>query len=182
MAIGLVVVDRITAALSSEFQFGAHFASGSRAMSKHLTTLRQIARVMDDAVRVPGTDFRIGLDAILGLFPGLGDVAGGLTTAYTIVVAQQMGAPKAVLLRMLWNVLVDTVVGSVPVLGDVFDAAYRANRRNVNLVEKYSLAPTETERSSKGFVAVLLIGLALIVIGGITVTYLLVRALWQLIF
>ena len=151
-------------------------------MANSLTTLRNLARVMDDAVRVPGTDFRIGLDAILGLFPGLGDVAGGLTTAYTIVAAQRMGAPKTVLLRMLWNVLVDTVIGSVPVLGDLFDAAFRANRRNVNLIEAYAAAPLQTERSSKGFVALLLVGLALIVIGGITVTYLLVRALWQLVF
>jgi hypothetical protein len=151
-------------------------------MATSLTTLRNIARVMDDAVRIPGTNFRVGLDAILGLFPGVGDVAGGLTTAYTIVAAQRMGAPNSVLLRMLWNVLVDTVVGSVPVLGDLFDAAYRANRRNVDLVEAYASAPAQTERSSKAFVVVLMIGLVLIVIGGITVTYLLVRALWQLLF
>jgi hypothetical protein len=144
-----------------------------------LQRLRTIARVMDDAVRVPGTNFRVGLDALLGLVPGLGDVAGGLTTAYTIVAAQKLGAPRIVLLRMFWNVLIDTVVGSIPFLGDVFDAAYRANRRNVQLLESYMTAPTRTQRASKAFLVAVIVALVLVVGAGLTVAFLLVRALWN---
>ena len=137
---------------------------------------------MDDAVAIPGTRFRVGLDAILGLVPGVGDVAGGMTTAYTILAAHRLGAPKPVLIRMLWNVLVDTIVGTVPVLGDLFDAAYRANRRNVQLVEQFTAAPAQVERSSLGFVIVLLIALAAIVIGGLALAFLVARATFNVLF
>lgn len=151
-------------------------------MNGELQRLRTIARVMDDAVRIPGTNFRVGLDALLGLVPGVGDVAGGLTTAYTMVAAQRLGAPRIVLVRMFWNVLVDTVFGSIPVLGDFFDAAYRANRRNVQLLEAYSAAPARTERSSKAFVAALIAALVVVLAGGVTLAFLLVRALWTALF
>ena len=137
---------------------------------------------MDDAVRIPGTNFRIGLDALLGLIPGVGDVAGGATTAYTILAAHRMGAPKAVLVRMLINVLLDTVVGSVPVLGDLFDASYRANRRNVNLIEKYAGAPVATQKSSSAFVVLLLVALVAIVFGGLVLAFLVARALYNALF
>jgi hypothetical protein len=135
---------------------------------------------MDDAVRVPGTNFRFGLDALIGLIPGAGDVAGGITTAYTILAAQQMGVPKPVLLRMVWNVLVDTVVGSVPLLGDLFDIGFKANRRNVQLVEAFAAAPRQTERSSQAFVAVLLLLVVLIIAGGVAITWLLLKSLLAL--
>ena len=151
-------------------------------MSTQLTRLRALARVMDDAVAIPGTRFRVGLDALLGLVPGVGDVAGGVTTAYTILAAHRLGAPRTVLIRMLWNVLVDTIFGSVPVLGDLFDAAYRANRRNVLLVEQFAAAPLQTERSSSGFVVLLLIALVAIVIGGLALAFLVARAAYNALF
>lgn len=151
-------------------------------MSGEMQRLRAMARVMDDAVRVPGTTFRIGLDALLGLIPGVGDLAGGLTTAYTIVAAQRLGAPRIVLLRMFWNVVVDTVVGSIPLLGDVFDAAYRANRRNVQLLEAYTATPIRTERSSKAFMLMVIGALTVVVCGGIVLALLLARAIWTALF
>jgi hypothetical protein len=151
-------------------------------MSDELQRLRALARVMDDAVRVPGTNFRVGLDALLGLVPGLGDVAGGLTTAYTIVAAQRLGAPRIVLLRMFWNVLVDTVFGSIPLLGDFFDAAYRANRRNVQILESYTTAPARTQRASKAFMIAIIFALGLVIGAGVALAFLLVRALWNALF
>jgi hypothetical protein len=130
-------------------------------------------------LRVPGTNWRFGLDALVGLIPGMGDVAAGVAPSYTLVAAQRMGAPPAVLLRMVWNVLVDTVVGSVPFLGDLFDAGYKANLRNVRLLERYLAAPGTTRRASRAFLALLLALVALIVAGGLFLTYLLVRALLQ---
>jgi hypothetical protein len=151
-------------------------------MNGEMQRLRAIARIMDDAVRVPGTNFRIGLDALFGLIPGAGDLAGGLTTAYTIVAAQRLGAPRIVLLRMFWNVVVDTVFGSIPVLGDLFDAAYRANRRNVQLLEAYSASPVRAHRSSKAFMVMVIAALILVVSAGIAVAFLLARALWTALF
>lgn len=137
---------------------------------------------MDDAVRIPGTNFRIGLDAVLGLIPGVGDVAGGATTAYTIIAAHRLGAPKSVLIRMLFNVLLDTLVGSIPVLGDLFDASFRANRRNVQLIEAYAGMPATTERSSKVFVGFLIVTLVALIVGGMVLAYMIARALFNAIF
>ena len=147
---------------------------------RHLKNLRALARIMDDAVEIPGTRFRVGLDALIGLVPGVGDVAGGVTTAYALVVAQRLGAPPAVLLRILWNVVIDTVFGSVPFLGDIFDASYRANRRNAQLLERYLLAPEKTRRSSMLVLILLLIALALIVAAGVYFSYRMVRWLFSL--
>jgi hypothetical protein len=150
--------------------------------SEKLERLRALARVMDDAVRIPGTNLRFGLDALIGLIPGMGDTAGGLATAYTVVAAHQMGAPKAVLLRMVWNVLVDTLVGSVPVLGDLFDVGFKANRRNVQLLETFVASPRKTERSSSAFL-VLMLALVVGIAGtGIAITFLLVKAVLQALF
>ncbi len=140
--------------------------------------LRRLARIMDDAVRVPGTNARFGLDALIGLLPGLGDVAAGATTAYTILAAQRLGAPSSVILRMVWNVLVDTAVGSIPLLGDLFDVAYKANRRNVQLLEKFLESPRATRRASRALVALALLLVALILAAGLLLTYVLVRTLW----
>src|SRR5688572_21245158 len=144
--------------------------------SATLDRLTTLARVMDDAVRVPGTNVRVGLDALIGLVPGVGDLAGGLTTAYTIVAGERMGAPRSVLVRMVFNVLVDTVVGSIPLLGDLFDIGYKANRRNVQLLEAFAAAPQKTQRASRAFVAFLLVLVAMIVISGLAFTFLIVRS------
>jgi hypothetical protein len=147
---------------------------------RHLKNLRALARIMDDAVAVPGTRFRIGLDALIGLVPGAGDVAGGVTTAYALVVAQRLGAPPAVLLRILWNVVIDTVFGSVPFLGDIFDAGFRANRRNAELLERYARSPEKTRRSSMVVLILMLLALMLIVAAGVYVSYRMVRWLFSL--
>lgn len=94
---------------------------------------------MDGAFVVPGTGFRIGLDPLLGLlFPGAGDVAGGVASSLLFLVAFRNGVPSVILLRMLVNVGVDALVGAVPLLGDLFDAAYRANEKNLALLEQYA--------------------------------------------
>lgn len=128
-------------------------------------------------MRIPGTSMRVGLDPILGLIPGAGDLAGAALGGWLILLASREGAPRGMLLRMLANVGVDALLGSVPLLGDLFDAGYKANLRNVALLERHMEAPRAVERSSAIFVAVLLAVLLLLVAGGITVTVLIVRAL-----
>ena len=134
-------------------------------------SLRDLARVLDEAIRIPGTNIRIGLDAILGLIPGGGDVAGGLFSAIIMLQAARMGAPTAVLARMLGNVVIDTAIGSIPLIGDVFDFAWRSNSKNVRLLESWRERPAGTRRASKaavaGFLAALVVLIALAVWGAI---------------
>lgn len=102
-----------------------------------LRRLRGIATLLDSAVRVPGTRVRFGLDALIGLVPGVGDVAGGMASAWVLIEAARLGASRPVLLRMLGNVVVEVLVGAVPLLGDLFDVGWRANVRNVDLLERH---------------------------------------------
>lgn len=92
---------------------------------------------MDEAFRVPGTDIRFGLDPLLGLIPGVGDTAAGLVSVYLIGKARTLGVPFSTLLCMTWNMLVDWVIGSIPLLGDAFDVEFKANRRNVELIKRH---------------------------------------------
>ncbi|MFD1564995.1 DUF4112 domain-containing protein [Haloarchaeobius amylolyticus] len=95
--------------------------------------MRLVAHTLDEGIRVPGTDFRVGLDPIVGILPGAGDTAAAAVSLYLIVEAARMGVSNSTLLRMLANVGVDTVIGSIPVLGVVFDAFWKANTWNLKL-------------------------------------------------
>lgn len=130
-------------------------------MADHMTRLRTIARVLDDAVRVPGTKIRFGLDALIGLIPGVGDAVTGAVATYAIVLAAQQGASPAVIARMALNVLVDVVFGAIPLLGDIFDVGWKANRKNVQLLERYQANPQKVRRGSW-----LVVGLVLLIIAG----------------
>jgi hypothetical protein len=145
--------------------------------SDPLARARALARLLDSAVKVPGTGVRFGADAILGLVPGLGDVAGAALAGYLVLLAQRLGAPRAVVLRMLANVAVDTAAGSVPLVGDLFDVAYKSNMRNLALLERAVERPTDTKRTSRLVVAAVFLGLVLLVAGGLVVTVLAVRAI-----
>lgn len=164
------LVDRMTT--PGEFREPTDAAWVSRA--------RRLTLVLDDAFVVPGTRFRVGLDPILGLVPGLGDLVGGAMSTYLLLLAQRAGAPTSVLLRMLGNLAIDTVVGAVPFLGDLFDAGWKANRRNLTIVERYLESPVATRRASRWFVAGAILVVVLITAAAIALTVLLVRLLISL--
>ena len=124
--------------------------------------LDRLARVLDDAVAIPGTNVRFGLDALIGLVPGIGDVAGAAMAGYVVLAGVRLGAPTTVLLRMLLNIAIDTVVGSVPILGDLFDVGWRANVRNVALLQRHAADPGGTKAASRG--VVLLVGLGVLIL------------------
>ena len=140
-----------------------------------------LARLLDDLIRIPGTNIGVGLDPIIGLIPGVGDMAGGLLSIYILMIAARQGVSTSVLLRMLGNIAIDSLVGVVPVVGDLFDFGVKANRRNVDLLERYLLAPGQTKAASRGVVAGIVLGALLIVVGaiaaGVWLIRLLVRAL-----
>ncbi|HEX6694529.1 MAG TPA: DUF4112 domain-containing protein [Longimicrobiales bacterium] len=143
-----------------------------RVVRKDFEGLRRLAWVLDDLVRIPGTNIRFGLDALLGLMPAGGDVAGGAVSAYTIIRAAGLGAGPAVLVRMGMNVLIDTMVGAVPLLGDLFDFGWKANRRNIALLDRYVAEPAPIQRSSRlvltAVLAVLFLVLALAAWGSVS--------------
>lgn len=102
-----------------------------------LSRLRGLSRLLDNAFRIPIIGYRIGLDPILGLIPGVGDALTLLPAGYIVFEAYRLGVPKATLLRMLANVGLEALVGTVPLLGDVFDATFKANARNMALLEPH---------------------------------------------
>jgi hypothetical protein len=99
--------------------------------------LERLAVLLDDRFRIPGTRFRFGWDGIIGLLPGIGDAAGAACAAYIIAEAARLGVPRRVIFRMLANMGVDAVLGLIPLVGDLFDAGYKANRRNVDLLLRH---------------------------------------------
>ena len=116
---------------------------------------RALASWLDEAIAIPGTSLRVGLDPLLGLVPGLGDALGLVASAYVVVVALRLGAPGSVAARMVANLLVDAAVGAIPVLGDLFDFGWKANTRNVALLETWVARPGPTRRASSALVAAL---------------------------
>jgi hypothetical protein len=132
-----------------------------------LTRYTLLTNLFDQAFRVPGTRWRFGLDALLGLVPGAGDLIGALVGAYGILVARQLGAPMAVQGRMLLNLAVDALAGAVPFLGDLFDFAFKAHVRNRVLIERWLARPHATQRSSMLSLLAILLGLLAVIVAAI---------------
>ncbi len=127
----------------------------SSAASRH--QMEKISRFMDSSIRLPG-GYRIGWDGIIGLIPGIGDVVGMGISLYILMGAVRLGASRTTVLRMLGNIGVETVVGAVPVLGDVFDLAFKANSRNMRILQSQQIDPAATHRkSSAGLIMALLV-------------------------
>ena len=101
-----------------------------------LERLDRMAELLDESIRIPGVGYRIGYDALIGLIPGIGDVAGLALSTYIVVEAARFRLPKTTLLRMIANVAIETIIGTIPLIGDAFDAVYKANLRNIRLLHK----------------------------------------------
>lgn len=104
--------------------------------------LDRLAQVLDDVFHIPGTGIRFGLDPLLGLIPGLGDAASGLASCIIIAAAWKRGLPRVTIGRMLANVALDSMLGAIPIIGDLFDIAWKANRKNVSLLQRSQGYPT----------------------------------------
>ena len=136
-----------------------------------LVALRKFAMLLDEAVQIPGTKRRIGLDAGIGLIPGVGDVISGAMSAWIIVGALRHRVPMPKILRMLVNVIVDLILGAVPVLGDVFDFVFEQNVMNMRLLMKHrrrDLPPRSSVEiaAAATFVVIVILGFALLVTAG----------------
>jgi hypothetical protein len=145
--------------------------------------VRALAQFLDNAIPIPGTRWRFGFDAIVGLIPVVGDLMGGLLSGYIILEAARAEVPTLTLARMLVNVGIDTVVGSVPALGDLFDAAWKANIKNVELLERHisvHAAPAGKSRNVIGATVLAVLVLVLIVGAGLVLGIFAARLLWGL--
>jgi hypothetical protein len=107
--------------------------------------LELLAHWLDTRFRIPGTGIRFGLDSLLGLVPGVGDAATTLPAAYMLYRAHRLGVPRSMLARMGWNVAMDLAIGAIPVVGDLFDLGFKANRRNVELLRQHFGQPRRTD-------------------------------------
>jgi hypothetical protein len=109
-----------------------------RSVSKLRRWAERLVTLLDDRFRIPGTDVRFGLDPIIGiLFPGIGDAVTGAGSIGLMALALRRGVPRVVLFRMVLNILVDVLAGALPIVGDIFDLAYKSNRRNLELIREY---------------------------------------------
>ncbi len=129
-------------------------------------SLDRLSWLLDDLIRVPGVGWRFGLDALVGLIPGFGDTATSLASFYILVSAVRYGVPKVTLLRMGMNIGLDYVVGSLPLVGDLFDVWWKSNQRNVALLSERATVSAEEARKGKlsdwlfvGVIILLLVGL-----------------------
>ena len=122
------------------------------ATSPSLLRIEWLARLLDRAVGIPGTRVGFGLDPLLGLVPGFGDVATGALSLWIILEAARLGAPRATLVRMLGNVAVDTLGGTVPLVGDLFDVLFRSNTRNLRLIKRWIDQKHPESRAIEGVV------------------------------
>ncbi|MBE9099571.1 DUF4112 domain-containing protein [Vacuolonema iberomarrocanum] len=145
-----------------------------------LQRIRMVSHVLDEAFPIPGTGYRIGLDPFLGLLPGGGDTIGGVLSAYIVLEAMQLRLPRETLIRMVTNLLTDSIVGTVPLLGDLFDVGWKANSRNLALLEAHLANPNKARPADRWFVLLMALVVIGIVVGIAVVATLLIRAVFGL--
>lgn len=117
--------------------------------TQEIEDLDWLADLMDSSLIIPGTSIKLGLDSLIGLIPGIGDTVTMGVSAYIVHRAHKHGAPPVLLARMSWNVFIDWLIGIIPFFGDIFDASFKANRKNVNLLKEH-LKTATFERDDKG--------------------------------
>lgn len=137
--------------------------------------LNFLAWLLDSSIPIPGTRLTIGLDAVIGLFPFVGDLIGVAASSYILAEANRMGVGRAILARMAFNVAVEGVIGIVPIVGDLFDAGWKANQKNVRLLNAWAERPRQTRRASGLFLTGLTLALLAFFAACGALTYLLVR-------
>ena len=143
---------------------------------------RLLALIMDDFLRVPGTKLRFGLDPIIGLLPGIGDVTSAIVSAVALVHAARSGVPKILLVRMAMNILINELVGIIPGLGDAFSFWFKSNLRNYELLRRYSAAPGKSRKGDWIFVITVFSLLFVIVCAGLIVTVVVLEGIARFIF
>jgi hypothetical protein len=147
--------------------------------TERVKRLNRLAWLLDSSIPVPGLKLRVGIDAVIGLIPGLGDAVGVLLSSYIVREAWSLGVPASTLVRMAFNVAVEGIVGLIPFAGDVFDAVWKANQRNVALLNAHLEHPGRARAASRTFVTILVGGLILFFALVSVLGFLVLRWVWQ---
>ena len=121
----------------SNHRYGSYGYGNNKSHERDLNELRRLANLLDEAFKIPIINYRVGIDGLLGLVPVLGDFSGFAISSYIIFKAYNMGVPRETVSRMIFNSLLDVFIGSIPLLGDLFDFVWKSNKRNLRLVEQH---------------------------------------------
>lgn len=127
---------------------------------KDIKQLERWAWWLDNSFRIPGTSIKMGLDSLVGLIPGIGDITGGAFSSYILLQAVSAGVAPVIIARMVVNILLDTLIGMIPLVGDIFDIAFKANLRNIELITDYYNSPKEAV--TRNTISIVLISISLI--------------------
>ena len=117
--------------------YGGHNYGNTKSFERDLQEVRRLAHLLDEAVKIPVINYRVGLDGLLGIVPVIGDFSGFAISSYIIFKAHNMGVPRQKVSRMIFNSVVDVLVGSIPLVGDIFDLFWKSNKRNVRIIERH---------------------------------------------
>ena len=146
-----------------------------------LARLRSLTHLLDNAIPIPGTSYRIGIDPIVGLFPGGGDFAMALLSVYVVIEAARFGLPRPSLVRMIWNLILDALLGTVPFAGDFVDVAWKANSKNLALIEAHVASSARQQKADYLFVALLIAVFLAVVVAIASFTLFLISSIWNAI-
>jgi hypothetical protein len=153
-------------------------------IASRIKRVRVLAKLLDNSISIPGTGWKFGFDAIIGLVPVVGDMVGAVLSGYIVLEAARADVPSFTLARMLANVGIDALLGAVPAVGDVFDAVWKANMKNVSLLEQHLVAGGTANRDkakATGAVVIAVIVLLLILAAGLALGIFAARLLWGLL-
>lgn len=146
-----------------------------------LKRIRTLGHLLDNAVPIPGSGYRVGIDPLLGLIPGAGDVVSLILSAYIVIEAARFKLSASTLFRMVFNIVLEAVVGTVPLLGDAVDFVWKANAQNLALLESHLNDPQPNQAADKKFIIIAFIILAALVIGAIALMVLILRGIIALL-
>jgi hypothetical protein len=144
---------------------------------RRLQNLELLAKLMDSQFKIPGTNISFGLDAIIGLIPGAGDLSTFAVSAYMVVIMAKNGASGYIIARMILNILIDALIGAIPLIGDLFDVAFKANIRNMRLMREHYLEGRHRGSAWKVVIPILIVVLA-IILGIIYLVYKLILSIF----
>jgi hypothetical protein len=150
---------------------------GKAKQQRMIERLQRYAWLLDNSIPVPGLKYRIGWDPIIGLLPGIGDAIGAVLSMYIVLEGARSGLPRVILLRMGLNIAVELVLGTIPLFGNLFDMAWKANVRNVRLLEYYIRTPKKSVTSSTVVLSAIIVGLVLLMAAVILIGILILAAL-----
>lgn len=157
-------------------------SQGNNKQEDTLKRLQKLAHLLDNALIIPGTSYRVGIDPLLGLIPAIGDYVGIILSSYIVWESAKLGASQTILFQMIINLIIDFFMGIFPVLGDFFDLTWKANHQNIILLENHLKSPQTRKKTDKLFLFLMWIILIIFVIITTGITLLILNFFWSLLF